>query len=90
MNPTLPDTTHWSMPLPEFPLRRFKYCYFVSECKARSERSDSERPSEAVYPPLMGQYPKRQHGERECETRSSLCLLAEYASKVTLSPSKRR
>ncbi len=71
MNPAIAYTTfaRWRS---EFPVRSFKRRYFVSECKVRSERSDSERPSEAASPPLMRQYLERQHGERECSKRSSV------------------
>ena len=56
------DNTLHELPfggIPEFPIRRFKWCHLVVVGKVRSERSDSERPSEAASPPPMRQYPER-------------------------------
>jgi len=57
------------------------------ESTIRSERSDSERPSEAASPPLMRQSPKHQLGKHE-RRNVRLTPVGRASPKVTPSPSK--
>jgi hypothetical protein len=69
-----------------FPIRTFNYQSLQKEVRSGRNGADSERPSEAALPPLMRQYPKHQHGERECQKRSSV-LVGRASPKITPSPS---